>query len=965
MKRIFLMAAVIATVFAASCSRYDYQTVAGDPLETKIYTLDNGLKVYMSVNKETPRIQTYIAVRVGGKNDPSETTGLAHYFEHLMFKGTESFGTSDYAAEKPMLDEIEQLFEVYRNTTDQAQRDAIYHRIDSISYEASKIAIPNEYDKLMSVIGAEGTNAFTSQDMTVYVEDIPSNQIENWAKIEADRFMHPVLRGFHTELETIYEEKNMSLTQDSRKVWEAMDAALYPHHPYGTQTVLGTQDHLKNPSITNVKNYHKTWYVPNNMAICLSGDFDPDEMVEVIEKYFGAMEPNPELPSLEFQAEEPIESPVVKDVYGLEAENIMLGWRLPAAVDKSNDVAIVAGNILYNGQAGLLDLDVNQQQKAFSTYGYASSQPDYGQFLVAGTPKEGQSLDQLKELLLEEVAKLRNGDFDETLVESTINNLKLSVMQQLEDNSSRAMLYVDSFINGEEWEDKVGQLSRIEKVTKEDVVAWAQTYLGPENYAVVYKRMGQDKEQKKIAAPKITPIVTNRDNQSDFLTEIVESKVKPIEPVFVDYDRDMERFECASMETLYKKKEINDIASLRIMYNTGIEIEPALGVAFEYVSYLGTETMSAEEIAAKMYSLACSFSMSSGTTRSSVRITGLGENIGEALDIIEDLIYNAKPDEQILANLKNDIKKSRADSKLRQRSCFSALQKYVIYGPEFIKRNTLTNEQIDQLTSEQLLKMVADVYSKQHQILYYGPQDSQTLKAVLKEHHKVAENPQPLERTFSKARLVETPEVVVAPYDAKQIYYLQYSNRGEKFSAEDEAAIELYNSYFGGNMNAIVFQEMREARGLAYSASAFLATPSYKDDDYFYFAFIATQNDKMKNAIEAFDQIINDMPQSQAAFNIAKEAVISTMRTERVTGEGVFWSYLNDRDMGFSKNTDKEKFKAVQAITLEDVKATQEKWVKGRNYTYAILGDKNDLDTEFLETLGSVKYLTLEEIFGY
>ena len=166
-------------------------------------------------------------------------------------------------------------------------------------------------------------------------------------------------------------------------------------------------------------------------------------------------------------------------------------------------------------------------------------------------------------------------------------------------------------------------------------------------------------------------------------------------------------------------------------------------------------------------------------------------------------------------------------------------------------------------------------------------------------------------------------------------------------------------------MNAIVFQEMREARGLAYSASAFLATPSYKDDDYFYFAFIATQNDKMKNAIEAFDQIINDMPQSQAAFNIAKEAVISTMRTERVTGEGVFWSYLNDRDMGFTKNTDKEKFKAVQAITLEDVKSTQEKWVKGRNYTYAILGDKNDLDTEFLETLGSVKYLTLEEIFGY
>ena len=261
-------------MLAAACSKYKYETVAGDPLNTRIYTLDNGLKVYMSVNKEAPRIQTYIAVKVGGKNDPAETTGLAHYFEHLMFKGTQQFGTSDYAAEKPMLDEIENLFEVYRKTADEAERAAIYRRIDSISYEASKIAIPNEYDKLMSAIGANGTNAFTSQDMTVYVEDIPSNQIDNWAKIQADRFKNPVIRGFHTELETIYEEKNMSLTQDSRKVWEAMDAALFPNHPYGTQTVLGTQEHLKNPSITNVRNYHKTYYVPNNMAVCVSGDFE-------------------------------------------------------------------------------------------------------------------------------------------------------------------------------------------------------------------------------------------------------------------------------------------------------------------------------------------------------------------------------------------------------------------------------------------------------------------------------------------------------------------------------------------------------------------------------------------------------------------------------------------------------------------------------------------------------------------
>ncbi|MCI9054020.1 MAG: insulinase family protein, partial [Muribaculaceae bacterium] len=250
---------MLATGLGTWAAKYDYRTVEGDPLGAKIYTLPNGLKIYMSVNKDKPRIQTNITVRVGGKNDPAETTGLAHYFEHLMFKGTETFGTQNYAAEKPLLDKIENLFEVYRHTTDSVERRNIYRQIDSISYEASLIAIPNEYDKLMASIGADGTNAYTTYDQTSYIEDIPSNQIENWARIQADRFKHPVLRGFHTELETIYEEKNMSLTQDNRKMAEAMLTALFPNHPYGTQTVLGTQENLKNPSITNVKNYHKQW----------------------------------------------------------------------------------------------------------------------------------------------------------------------------------------------------------------------------------------------------------------------------------------------------------------------------------------------------------------------------------------------------------------------------------------------------------------------------------------------------------------------------------------------------------------------------------------------------------------------------------------------------------------------------------------------------------------------------------
>ena len=289
--KLIMTLCLVALGMNAQAKDYKYLTVEGDLTKTRIYTLDNGLKVYLSVNTEKPRIQTYIAVRTGSKNDPAETTGLAHYLEHLMFKGSKQFGTNNYEAEAPLLDEIEARYEAYRKLTDPAARKQAYHEIDSVSQVAAQYFIPNEYDKLMAAIGAQGTNAFTSNDVTCYTEDIPSNEVENWAKIQADRFQNMVIRGFHTELEAVYEEYNMYLTDDGDKVWSALGKKLTPTHPYGTQTTIGTQEHLKNPSITNIKNYFNHWYVPNNVAICMAGDFDPDQVMPIIERYFGQWKP--------------------------------------------------------------------------------------------------------------------------------------------------------------------------------------------------------------------------------------------------------------------------------------------------------------------------------------------------------------------------------------------------------------------------------------------------------------------------------------------------------------------------------------------------------------------------------------------------------------------------------------------------------------------------------------------------
>ena len=965
MKRILTLMVGAMMLLTVSCSQYKYETVKGDPLKARIYTLDNGLKVYMTVNKEQPRIQADIAVKVGGKNDPSETTGLAHYFEHLMFKGTPNFGTSDYEAEKILLDQIEDLFEVYRITEDEAERAAIYHKIDSISYLASDYFIPNEYDKLMSFIGSEGTNAYTSTDMTVYVEQIPSNQIENWARIQADRFANPVIRGFHTELETVYEEKNMSLTKDFRKALEAMDGMLFPDHPYGTQTVLGTQEHLKNPSITNIKNYQKTYYVPNNMAICLSGDFNPDEMVAVIEKYFGQMEPNKDLPEITLTTSSVIESPVEKNVYGLDAENVMIGWKYPGARSEDALVAEIVASVLYNGSAGLIDLNINQQQKVLGAYGMSYGRPDAGEFILMGNPKQGQTLEEVRDILLAEVAKLRNGEFDEAVLSGTVNNMKKELMRSLENNGSRADMFVQSFINGTDWADDVKAIERMQEVTKKDIMDWAGRYLGENSYAIVYKRMGEDKNVIKVTAPKITPIKSNRDKKSAFLEEITSTEVKPIEPSFIDYNTALEQFDVDGLNVLYVQNELNDLADMYYEFFTGTQDDPALRLASNYLSYLGTPTRSAEEIAREMYQLACSFQLRCGSAGSVISISGLSENLPAAMNIVEDLIYNAVPDESILANLKADMLKERADAKLNQGRCFSALQNYVLLGKDFISRTTLSDKQIEELTSEELLGKIRELMEYSHEVSYYGPATENEVKTMIRDNHRITENLRPLTLRYPEAVPTPTAKVYLAQYDAKQIYYLQYSNNEEKLDLESDPYIKLYNEYFGGGMNAIVFQEMREARGLAYSASGRLLEPEYKDDSYKYFAFIATQNDKMQTAIEAFDEIINDMPESETAFNIAKEALAARCRTERITGRNILSSYRTAREMGITEPRSKKVYESLPALTLEDVKNTQEKWVKDRTYCYGILGDIKNLDTEYLKTLGTVEILTLEDIFGY
>ena len=745
-----------------------------------------------------------------------------------------------------------------------------------------------------------------------------------------------------------------------------MFSALFKNHPYGTQTVLGTQQHLKNPSITNIKNYYKEWYVANNIAICMSGDFDPDKTIKVIDQYFGQLKANPNLKKMEFEPEAPITEPIVKEVYGLESPSVTLAWRFPGIKDPSSDKLEVISQVMNNGQAGLIDLNVNQQQKVLSAFGGNYAQADYSVFLIQARPKQGQSLEEVKEIILAEVENLKKGNFDDDILKAIVNNFKLSQVEYLESSYGRTDSFVNCFINEVSWERFINQVDNISKITKEDIVAYANEYFG-DNYTVINKIQKKDPNELKIAKPAITPIFMNRDTSSAFLREIQASVVAPIEPVFVDFEKDMSILTAKSnIPVLYKQNTTNDIFTLIYQFDMGNNEDKCLGTATQYLDYLGTSTMTPEQIKTAFYGLACSYGVYTSAEKTQVVVSGLGENMKEAVTLLESLLADAQANPAALQGLKADILKRRQNNKLNQSANFNQLRAYNTYGPNSPSANNLSNNEIKGLKDEALLDRIHALNSYEHEILYYGPMTQEEIVATIAELHNVPEKLTTIVKNDSfKEREITKNEVIIAPYDAKQIYLAGYSNRGEVYNAENAPIIALYNSYFGGGMNAIVFQEMREARGLAYSAGASLSSPSKAGKTYNYNMFIATQNDKMIDALEAFDEIINEMPQSDNAFDIAKESLLANIRTTRVVKSDVLSRYIRMRELGLNYDINKDIFEKVQGYTMEDIVKFQQEWVKDRKYSIAILGDAKDLDLKGLKKYGTIKKVSTEEIFGY
>lgn len=943
----------------------NYEYAVNDPLKARIYTLKNGMKVYLSVYKDAPRIQTYIAVKAGSKNDPANATGLAHYLEHMVFKGTDVFGTKDFKKESAEIKKISDLYETYRKTKDNAERKKIYHNIDSISGVAAKYAIANEYDKMLAGIGASGTNAYTSFDQTVYVNDIPSNQMDNWLKIEAERFRKIVLRLFHTELEAVYEEKNRGLDNDNDKVYDAILAGLFKNHTYGTQTTIGTIEHLKNPSMVEINNFYDKYYVPNNMAIAMSGDFDPDKVIADIEKRFGSFKSKP-VESYTFQPEAPITSKSTVEVVGPDPASINIGWRVGGVGTRDEEIGTILASILYNRTAGLMDLNLNQAQKVLNSNGLIYALKDYSLFGLTGEPKEGQSLEEVEKLLMSQVELIKKGEFPDWLIEAVVTDLKLKKTKELEYNETRANAMLNSFINDVKWQDEVDRLQRISKITKQEIVDFANKNLKDNNCVVVYKRIGQDKNVQKVEKPSITPVEVDRDNSSPFVQNIMKTVPDVIEPKFIDYEKDIVKTTLKSgVPVLSNKNSENKLFEMYYKFDMGSNNDKVLPIAIKYIPYLGTTGMSPSDVKQSFYKLGCSFEVFSDNENTWISLHGLDDNFESSVKLFEKVLADPVVDETILKSLVSDLLKERNDNKLQKQLILNAAMLYYArYGPVNPFSYKITEEELKNLTVNDIKNKIKSLTTFEHKVLYYGPKETNDLTKELNTLHLVSGKLIPIPPAYKFVERQLDNSVYVVDFDMKQAEIVMLSNGGS-YNAGEVPLTKLYNTYFGGGMSGVVFQDLRESKALAYSTYSRFMLPNKLSKACFNMSYIGSQADKLSDAMKGMSDLLNNIPKAMGSFESAKELVLQEMRTQRITKSEILFDYLKAQELGLKADIRKDIFEKVKDYSYDDVKNFQVANIKGKPTTILVLGKKDGLDTKVLEKYGTVKYLTLKDVFGY
>jgi predicted Zn-dependent peptidase len=950
----------LTTITLTDKSGYPYEIVENDKTGVRTYTLKNGLQVFLAKNDDAPKIQTYIPVKTGSNNDPADNTGLAHYLEHMMFKGTSKLGSADWTTEKPLLEEISKLYELHKEEQNPDKKREIYVKIDEISQEASKYAIANEYDKAISSLGASGTNAHTWLDETVYKNTIPNNELEKWLKIEKERFSELTLRLFHTELESVYEEFNRAQDNDARLVNYELMEALFPKHPNGQQTTLGKSDHLKNPSMIAIHQYFDEYYVPNNYAIVLVGDLKFDETISLVDQYFGTLKFK-ELPKKDLIKEDPMTAIVERTVKSPSTPRLQMAWRSDSYGTKNAQLAEIIANILSNsGDSGLIDLNINQSKTALRAMAYQSSFKNYGSFSLVIVPRNDQTLEEAKNLLLEQIDLVKKGKFPDWLIPAIINDMKIQRLKSYETSDGLATTLYSTFISDRSWEQELNEINEFEKITKEDIVQFSKEFF-KDNYVVIKKEKGVNDELIRVENPGITPIKLNREEQSVFLKEILANKSSDINPEFIDYNEAIRVEKIGDKKVSFVENKYNDIAQVHFIFPFGSDHDSELSLATQVLQYLGTDHFSASQLTKEFFKLGISNDFRTSHDQLRISLSGLEENMAAGISLLKSWMQNAKSDQEVYEQNVNVILESREVAKKDKSRIMSALTNYAKFGQLSRMTDVVSAERLAEINSFEMTEKIKNLLQMPYEIFFYG-EDFSSFKEYAKNFVEIETLPIPSKKTYPEP--VTEGKVYFINYDMVQVEMSKVA-KGSNVNLKNFGKVNVFNEYFGRGLSSIVFQELRESKSLAYSAYVSYAANSELNHPDYVTTYIGTHPNKLSQAINSIDELMSNLPQISTQFDNAKKSALKQIAAGRVNRTNIFFNHLNLRKLGIDYDLRKDMFEEIENLTLDDLTHFYDSAMKPLIYNTAIMGKKENLDFSLLDQLGEIAEVTLEDIFGY
>ena len=942
-------------VFA--CCSYQSQAEDLNALKVKEYRLENGLTVWLNEDHSQPKVFGAVVVKAGAKDCPD--TGIAHYFEHMMFKGTDRIGTLDYESEKVLLDSIAMKYDELAMTEDTAARARLQKEINELSIRSSEYVIPNEFNRLINRFGGSGLNAATSYDATIYFNTFSPQYMVQWAEINSERLINPVFRLFQSELETVYEEKNMYGDFIGGQVMDTLMARYFGPHPYA-YPIIGSTKNLKNPRLTEMHKFFEDYYVASNMALILSGDFDAQQVMPILEKAFSRIRSG-NAPKQEKVMLPPFNGrETMKVKFPIPFIKAMgLGFRGVSANHEDQVALNIAVNLLNNANGtGYLD-KLMVEHKLMGALAINESMNEAGILAVAIMPKLLiQSYSSAEKMVWDEINRVKNGDFSDEMFNSLKLEQKRQYASSLENIDSRATIMMNLFSQGKSWNDYLNEVARIESITKEDVVRVAQKYFS-NNYLCVTKSTGKYPKDN-LPKPAFSPVVPrNADASSSYAKQLEKIPEQQVAPRIIDFEKDVKTSKLTPLVTLYTTPNpLNDIFTLNISYGIGALEQPELMQLTNYLQLLGTESLSFEQFRSRLQSIGSTLAFDVTPDAFVMKVTGFDNHIDETMELVGDFIRHAKADDKKLRQIVDDAKVSEKAFFKSGDNVASALLEQVKYGDQSRYLRKLSLSQIKKLKGKDMLAIYDKVRSVQCDLHYCGTLPVEKVIGTIRQHL-------PLERTTVASNSPYYREL--KQYDRPTVFFIDMPDMAQRIvygyvkgdPVDDKAsrhASQLFSVYFGGDMSSLMFQEIREFRSFAYRTSGRYQLPNHahKGTAGSFTAMLSTQSDKTLDALGVLDSLIREMPLKPERMEAVKQTLVNRINNDYPPFRNLSEKVASARMEGFDRDPAEEFLRDIATMDMQDISRFYQEQISGRPVVYVITGNRKHIDMKKLAEYGTI-----------